>query len=89
MIGPHHQYAGQFAVGAGQGGQANTGHTGNFAQEFLEPVQQFQGPLTLLLWLQRVDGGKSGQEGHLVINLGVVLHGAAAQGIELGIDGKV
>ena len=76
VVGPHHQHAGQFPVGAGQRGQAGGRHPRYFGEIALQPVQQLQRALRLGGRLLRVNPRKAGQERHLVIDLGVVLHRA-------------
>ncbi len=80
-----HQHPGQLAVGTGQRGQADRWQAGYLAQEPLQSVQQFQRSLRLLGGLHRVDAREPGQEGSLVVNLGVVLHRTTAQRVKMRI----
>ena len=89
VIRAHHEHAAQFAVGAGEARQAGGGHAGNLGEEVLQSVEQFQRSLGLLGRLLRMDPGESGQEGDLVVDLGVVLHRARPQRIEMGVDAEV
>ena len=89
QVGLDHQHPGQLAVGPGQRGQADGREAGDLAEESLQPVQQLQRALRLLGRLQRVDAGEPGQEGRLVVDLGVVLHGTTAQRVEMSVDGEI
>ena len=55
----------------------------------LQPVHHFQRALHRLVGLQRVDAGEAGQAGHVLVDLGVVLHGAGAERIEAAVDAVV
>ena len=89
VIRAHHEHAAQFTVGAGEGRQAGGGHAGDFGKEVLQSVEQLQRSLGLLGRLLGMDPGEPGQEGHFVVDLGVVLHGARTQRVKVGIDAEV
>ena len=89
VVGPDHEHAAQFAVGPGQRGQSHRRQSGYLAQETLKLVQQFQRALGLFGRLHGVNAGESRLERHFIVDLGVVLHGATAQGIEMGVYGKI
>ena len=76
-------------MGPGQRSQAYGGQSGDLTQEPLEFMQQLQRALGLANRLHGVDARKPRLERNLIVDLGVVLHGATAQGIEMGVDGKI
>ena len=78
----HHQQGGELPVGPGGGLEGHGLHAGDLAQELLRQIEHLQAALDGVGALEGVDAGEAGQGGHLVIHLGVVLHGAGAQGVE-------
>ena len=62
--------------------QGKVGQSGEFAQCAGCMVVDGQCPLHTLLILQRVQTAEGRMVGYLLVYLGVVLHGAAAQGVE-------
>ena len=89
QIGLDDEHARELALGAGGGRQAHGVEAGDLRQAALEVVHQGQRALGRLDRLQRVGLGEAGQAGEVFVHLRVVLHGAAAQGIEAGVDAVV
>ena len=90
VVGPDHEYAGQFAVGAGGRLQGGPVHAGDLQQGLLGLVHQREHALHLVLRPDRGAGRRSPAErADLVVQLGVVLHGARAQRIEARVHGVV
>ena len=82
VIGLDHQDARQFSVRSGRGLECRGVHARYLHEGPFQVPHQLQGALGLRLVLIRVQGGESGQSGHLVVDLGVVLHSARPQWIE-------
>ena len=80
------QHAGKLAVGAGGGLEGHIVHAGDLAQVLFGGVQHLLHALLIGGRRQGVNGGKALQRGHLLVNAGVVLHGAGAKGIEAAVD---
>ena len=74
------QQAGELAVGPGGGLEGHGVHAGDLPQELFGFVENLQTALDRLLGLEGVNLGEQG--GHVLVDLGVVLHGAGAQGVE-------
>ena len=89
VIGLDHEDAGELAVGAGGGLQAGPVHAGDREQALLQLVHELEHALHVLLGLVGVEFGEAGQGRHLVVHLGVVLHGARPERIEAGVDAVV
>ena len=82
VVGLHHQHAGKLAMGAGSGLQGNGGKTADLLQPLLHLPHQRQGTLDGLDGLHGVDVQKAGKAAGVFVDLGVVLHGAAAQRVK-------
>ena len=80
------QQAGELAVGPGGGLEGHGVHAGDLPQQLPGGVDGLQAPLDRLLGLEGVDLGKAGEGGHVLVDLGVVLHGAGPQGVEPVVD---
>ena len=89
VVGPDHEHAGQLALRSRHGREARSRHAGDLCQEPLQLVHQLQCTLHRRGWLVRVNLGHAGQSGHLVVQLGVVLHRTAAKRVEVVVDGEV
>ena len=94
VVGGDDEHAREFAVGSGQGVQGELVHAGDLAQPAFGLVHDLQRALGQLvaarqLGHQGVDAGEAGQPGHVLAELGVVLHGAGAQGVEIGVHPEV
>ncbi|MBA7690371.1 hypothetical protein ES703_98897 [subsurface metagenome] len=83
MILTHNEHTHQLPLGARRRLEGEPTHAGDLYQGLLEPVHQSQGTLAARFQLPGMQSAESGQLRHGVIHLGVVLHGAAAQGIEV------
>ena len=88
MLLDDHQ-AGDLAVGAGGGLERDAPHAGDLGEILLQLVEQLERALRHALVLGGVQAGEAGERGHVFVDLGVVLHGAGAQGVEAGIDAEV
>ena len=81
VVGLDEQKAGEFAMGAGSGLEGHGVHAGDLAEQLLGDSGR-PGALDGVGGLEGVEAGEAGQGGGLFIELGVVLHGAGAQGVE-------
>ena len=61
-------------------------HGGDLAQVFGGKVERLQAALYSLLRLQRMDAGKAGKGGNLIVYFGVIFHGAGAERVEAVVD---
>ena len=89
VVGAHDQHTGQFAVGAGSRLEGDSRKAGDLLEPFLQVEHQHQVALHGLDGLERMGEGKTGQAGHVFVDLGVVLHGAGTQRIEAAIHAVV
>ncbi len=80
------QQAGELAVSARRRLEGHAVHAGDLTQQLLRLCIGLQAALDRLHRLERMDLGKAGQRRHVLVDLGVVLHGAGAQGIEPVVD---
>ena len=88
--GPDEHHAGQLALGAGRRLEGEGVHARDLAQVVLDELDALRGlPWTVSGGRERVGVGESGQGGHLLVDLGVVLHRAGAEGIEADVDAVV
>ena len=62
---------------------------GNLGEEVLEAVHDAKGALDRLGRLEGVNLGKAREPGDFLVPLGVVLHGAAAEGVETAVYAEV
>ena len=86
VVGLDEHQAGELTVGAGGGLHGHALHTRDLAQQRVDRVDRLQAALDGLDGLQRMDLGEAGQRGHGLVDLGVVLHRAGAEGIEAIVD---
>ena len=92
VVGGNELDAGIFAVGPGHGLEGEGLHARDLAQPPFGIIQALQGTLGQFagkLGQQGMHAGKARQGGHVFRELGVVLHGAGAKGIEIGIHAVV
>ena len=61
-------------------------HAGDLAQILSGKVERLQAALYSLLRLQRMDAGKAGKGGNLIVYFGVIFHGAGAERVEAVVD---
>ena len=73
-------------MGACRGLEGHCIHARDFAEILLRQVKDFHGTLKCMLRLQGMDASESFQGSRFLIDLGVVLHGTGAQGIEPVVD---
>ena len=79
------QHAGKLPVGAGGGLEGHALHAGDLAEIFRRGVQHLPAAGGVLLPGQGMDAGEARQGGHVLIDAGIVLHGAGAQGVEAAV----
>ena len=89
----HDQHPHQLPLGTGRRLQSEPIHPGDGFQRLLQPVHQLQRSLGVIRALARVQPAETGPGRQCVVHLGIVLHGAAAQGIKVPVhmvvfDGK-
>ena len=89
VVGTDHQEPGHLAVCAGKRGEADGLGAGNLGEEVLEAVHDGEGALDGLGRLERVNLGEAREPGDLLVPLGVVLHGAAAEWVETAVYAEV
>ena len=94
VVGRDEGDAGELAVGAGHGLESEALHARDLAQEALGVAEHLQGALAgllagLELGQHGMQAGEAGQLGDGLRALGVVLHGARAQGVEVGVHAVV
>ena len=87
MIGPDHRHAGELALRAGHGRETDPLHAGDVLEHLLQLVHA--GEKSLGLGRERMAPQEFRQHGVGIAGLGVVLHGAGAQGIKMRIDREV
>ena len=85
----HHHQTGKLAMSASIGCEREIGQSGEFAQRTCRMVIDGEGTLHALFALQGMQPLESSVRSHLLIDLGVVLHGAATQRIEASLYAKV
>ncbi len=89
VVGAGQQQAGQLAVGAGRGLQADVRQAADLAQRLLEQPHQLQRPLCPPRVLRRMQASVSGKRRHTLIQTRVVLHRAGAKRIEARVEVEV
>ena len=77
---------GQLAVRARRRLEGHVVHAGDLAQILSGKVERLQTALYSLLRLQRMDAGKAGKGGDLIVYFGVIFHGAGAERVEAVVD---
>ena len=85
----HHHQSGELTMSAGIGIESELGKTRQACESLLEIVVQFQGALCGGGILKRMQGGKTRHGGNLLVDLGIILHRAAAERIETGVDTEI
>ena len=83
------QQAGELAMGAGGGLQADVGQAANLAQRLLQQPHQLQRPLGPARVLGGVQAGVPGQRRHPLVEPRVVLHRAGAKRVEAAVEVEV
>ena len=86
MVFFNQQQAGQLTVCARRRLEGHVVHAGDLAQILLGKVERLQAALYSLLRLQRMDAGKAGKGGNLIVYFGVIFHGAGAERVEAVVD---
>ena len=79
------QHAGELAVGACGGLEGHIRHSGDLAKVLAYGVEHFQAAFGGVLGGEWVNGRKAWQRSHLLVNAGIVLHGAGAQRIKAAV----
>ena len=90
MVGRDELDAREFAVGSGHGLEGEGLHARELAQPALGLIEALQRALRAgrparELGQQRMQAAEAGQRGHVFGELGIVLHGAGAKGVEIGV----
>ena len=83
------QQAGELAVGAGRGLEADVGQAADLAQRLLQQPHQLERALGALRVLGRVQPGVPGKGGDPLVEARVVLHRAGAERVEAGVEVEV
>ena len=76
---------GELTVGAGCGLEGHAVHAGDLAEIAGGGLVHLAAALDGGRGRERVDGGEAGQSSHFLVDAGIVLHGAGAQGIEAAV----
>ena len=88
MIRANHQHAGKLGLCAGGRLQRDAVQSGDFFQQFFQVIDELEDALRMFGRLQWMEIGEAGQIGNLFVQLGIVLHGAGAQGVEALVDAE-
>ena len=89
VVGAHDHEACELAVGSSAGVEGEVGHARDGGEHLLHLVVDSLDTLHGADGLQRMDAREGGHGGDGLVDLRVVLHGAAAEGIETGVDAEV
>ena len=89
VVGADYHKACQFAVRPGIGVEGKGVHAAHFGKHGCEVVIQMQATLQGFGGLRGVHVGKAGQSGNLLIDFGIILHRATAQGVEARVYAEV
>ncbi len=89
VIGADHGHPGELPLGPGHRRERHPRHAGDILEDLLQFVQAGEEALSARLRRQGVAGEERGQHGETVARPRVVLHGAGAERIEMGVDGEV
>ena len=79
------QHAGELAVGACGGLEGHIRHSGDLAKVLAYGVEHFPAAFGGVPGGEWVNGRKAWQRGHLLVNAGVIFHGAGAQRIKAAV----
>jgi len=88
-IGANEHQAGKLSLGASRRLQAHMLHTADLGEHPFKPVEQGQGSLKQLWTSHRVNLRETGQARHHFVDLGIVLHRAGAERVELALDREI
>ncbi len=88
-VGRRYEQRGQFTMGSGGRLQAAGGEPGDFLKDLLQRIQEFESSLQGFFGLIGMQVGHAGHSRGAFVPLGVVLHGARAERIEVGVDRHV
>src|SRR5262245_38280860 len=89
MIGAHHQEAGELAMRSGGGLQRHAREAADLGEPLLQLEHQREVALHGVEILQRMSLGEGREPRDLLIDLGIVFHGAGAERIEAAIDPEI
>src|SRR5215208_2324034 len=84
-----HKHAGELTLGAGHRRERGGVHAGDGGEHALQLEEHDERPLRRLRRLARVERGEAGHSGAILVDLGVVLHRAAPERVEAGVDAVV
>jgi hypothetical protein len=87
--GPDEHHADELAVGAGGRMEREGVHAGDLAEEAFEPLEDLQVALDEVLGGEGMRSGEGGKGRKPLVDLGIVLHGAGAEGVEAQVDAVV
>ncbi len=87
--GANQKDAGELAVGAGGGLEGDRVHAGDVEEAALEQAEDFENALGERVGTVGVGFGEAFDAGDQLVNAGVVLHGAGAEGVHAEIYGVV
>ena len=86
VVGLDEQQAGELTMGAGGRLEGHGVHASDLPKQLLRQGVGLQAALDSLLGLEGVDLSKAGQGGHILVDFGIILHGAGAQRVEPVVD---
>ena len=86
MVAADEQQAGVLSVGACGRLQRHAVHAGDLTEHRLGFGQHLEAPLDRPGGLEGMNPGKSGQRGHLLVDAGIVFHGARAERVKAAVD---
>ncbi len=86
VIGPGHQHPGQLAMRPGRGLETDRREPADFAQQLGEEPLELEAALAERGGIVRMGAGEARQAGRPFVQLGVVLHRARAERVEVDVD---
>ena len=85
----HHHQTGELAMSTGVRIERKLSEAGDIGESLLEVIIEFESALYGVGVLQWVNSSELRHCGDLLIDFGVILHGATTEGIEPGVDAEV
>ena len=89
MVGLDQHQACEFAMSARGRLKGDTRHAGDFGQVLFKFVYQLNDALNGRFRLQWVNTGETWQNGHIFVELGIILHGTGAKRVEASFHAEV
>ena len=89
MVATHHHKASELTMSTSVRVECELFQTRKFGKRALQVVIHCEGALYIFLVLQWVQTGKFRLSAHLLVDFGIILHGARAQWIETSVDTEV